>query len=84
MDAVARSANDGYLADHTPPNSHGRAQGLFNAVTQFGSLAGAMLAGFLYEAGKNVPFVVLSGMQLTLVLVATVWLVALGRKKKAV
>jgi MFS family permease len=70
LDAIARSANDGYLADYSPPESRGKAQGLFNAVQQFGSLIAAVLAGFLYEVSRNLPFFVIGGLQITLILVA--------------
>ncbi|HEX2915137.1 MAG TPA: MFS transporter [Chloroflexia bacterium] len=70
LDAVSRSANDGYLADHTPPRLRGRAQAYFNAATQFGSLVGALLAGFLYEINKPLPFIVLGGFELALMVLA--------------
>lgn len=80
MDGIARSANDGYLADHSPAHSHGKAQGLFNAVTQFGSLAGALAGGFLYELGHNIPFLVVGAIQVSLVLLALGLLVATRKK----
>ncbi len=66
FDAISRSANDGYLADHSPPASRGRAQGLFNAVTQFASLVSALIAGLLYEVNHSLPFFVLGGLQIGL------------------
>lgn len=83
FDAISRTANDGYLADHTPPGSRGRAQGLFNAATQFGSLIGALGAGMLYELGKNIPFFVIGGLQSGLIVVAImVALVVHGKRRE--
>jgi MFS family permease len=72
FDAVSRSANDGYLADNTPNGSRGRAQGLFNAASQFGTLVGAMAAGVLYEYGHSTPFTVVGGLQSSLIVVAII------------
>lgn len=74
VDAVARSANDGYLADNSPSESRGMAQGIFNAAGQLGSLIGAVVAGFLYEVDKHLPFFVLGGLQVFLIGVAALWL----------
>jgi MFS family permease len=46
IDAVARSANDGYLADHSPTERRGQAQGLFNAATQLGMPCRVMCKGY--------------------------------------
>ncbi len=81
FDAIARSANDGYLADHTPPELRGRAQGLFNTVTEAGSLVGALGAGILYEVSPRLPFIILSGLEMALMLVAVaVALASRGRR----
>lgn len=66
FDAIARTANDGYLADHSPAGKRGLAQAVFNAATQFGSLLGAVASGFLYEVNKSLPFIVLGIVQLAL------------------
>lgn len=80
IDAVARSANDGFLADNSPEESRGKAQGIFNAAGQLGSLIGATVAGFLYEVDKHLPFFVLGGLQVAMVGVA-VLIFLLTRKK---
>lgn len=82
FDAIARSANDGYLADHTPPEMRGRAQGLFNTVTEGGSLVGALGAGFLYEVDRRAPFVILSSLEMGLVLLALA-LTLFGRVRRS-
>jgi MFS family permease len=81
FDAIARSANDGYLADNTPPEMRGRAQGLFNAVTEGGSLIGALGAGFLYEIDRRAPFVILSSFEMGLMLLALA-LVLIGKARR--
>jgi DHA1 family multidrug resistance protein-like MFS transporter len=81
LDAIARSANDGYLADYSPPESRGKAQGLFNAAAQLGSLVAAILAGFSYEVSYNLPFFLIGGIQITLIGVAGCLYLALGLKK---
>ncbi len=74
FDAIARSANDGYLADYTPPEIRGRAQGLFNTVTEVGNLIGALGAGFLYELDHKAPFIMVGGLEMGLMLLALgVW-----------
>lgn len=80
LDAVARSANDGYLADHSPATKRGKAQGIFNASTQFGSLFGAVTSGFLYEVDKTLPFIFLGFFQFFLTLVCMVILLLFQRK----
>jgi MFS family permease len=80
LDAVARSANDGYLADHSPPGKRGKAQALFNAATQFGSLVGAVSGGFLYELDKTFPVIFLGFFQFFLTLGCMVILMLLQRK----
>jgi DHA1 family multidrug resistance protein-like MFS transporter len=80
LDAVARSANDGYLADHSPAGKRGKAQALFNAATQFGSLVGAVSGGFLYELDKTFPFIFLGFFQFFLTLGCMVILMLLQRK----
>jgi MFS family permease len=80
LDAVARSANDGYLADHSPPGKRGKAQALFNAATQFGSLVGAVSGGFLYELDKTFPFIFLGFFQFFLTLGCMVALMLFQRK----
>lgn len=80
LDAVARSANDGYLADHSPANKRGKAQALFNAATQFGSLVGAVSGGFLYEIDKTFPFIFLGFFQFFLTLGCMVVLMLFQRK----
>lgn len=80
LDAIARTANDGYLADHSPAENRGKAQGIFNAAGQFGSLVGALAAGFLYEVDKHLPFYVLGAAQVLLVGVAAVMALYVHRK----
>ncbi len=80
FDAIARSANDGYLADHSPANNRGRAQGFFSAITQLGSLAAALAAGFLYETFKGGTFILIGGFQFSLVLVAALLALSLRGK----
>jgi MFS family permease len=84
LDAIARSANDGYLADHSPAENRGNAQGVFNAAGQFGSLVGALAAGFLYEVDKHLPFFVLGAAQVLLVGVAAVMALYVHRKPAVV
>ena len=84
LDTIARSANDGYLADHSPAHSRGRAQGLFNAATQFGSLIGALGSGFLYELGRGVPFIVMGSLQIILVLISLALAVFFQKRKSGV
>ena len=79
--AVAESANDGYLADHSPANARGRAQALFNAAAQFGTLAGAFVSGFLYESDHRLPFFVLGATQVILMMVALVGLVVMQTRQ---
>lgn len=81
LDAFARSANDGYLADHSPANGRGRAQSLFSAATQLGSLLGALLSGFLYDFGKAIPFYAVGGLQSGLVVVAVLLALVIYRRK---
>jgi MFS family permease len=83
LDAVARSANDGYLADHSPSGKRGKAQATFNASTQFGSLFGAIASGFLYEVDKALPFFVLGFFQFFLTLGCLVAVLLYERKTKA-
>lgn len=83
LDAIARSANDGYLADHTPADQRGRAQSIFTASNQLGSLIGALLSGYLYEVGKTVPFYAVGGLQSGLVVVAMLLTLGLYYRKKA-
>ena len=80
LDAVARSANDGYMADHSPASKRGKAQAIFNAATQFGSLFGAVAGGFLYEVDKTFPFIILGFFQFFLTLVCMVILLLFQRK----
>jgi MFS family permease len=71
IDAVARAANDGFLADHSPHHARGKAQGLYNAVQQFGTLAGSLIGGFLYEnTARGMPFVIIGLLQFGLLTLA--------------
>jgi MFS family permease len=81
LEVTVRSTNDGYLADHTPLDRRGQAQGLFNAVTEFSSLVGALCAGFLYEVSPAIPFIVLGIAQLTLVLLSAAAALVISRKR---
>jgi MFS family permease len=81
MDTIARAANDGYLADYTPAEIRGRAQGLFSALMQFASLVASLAAGFLYEFGHNVPFLVIGGLQSAMVVVALILTLFIRRKR---
>ncbi|MEI7554226.1 MFS transporter [Candidatus Chlorohelix sp.] len=71
IDAVSRAATDGYLADHSPLHSRGKAQGLYNAVQQFGTLAGSLIGGLLYEnTARGMPFVIIGLLQFGLMALA--------------
>ena len=80
FDAVARSANDGYLADHSPPDSRGRAQSVFNGVQQLGGLVAAVAGGFLYEINHSLPFVASGGLMLVLMLSAAAIAIIAARR----
>jgi DHA1 family multidrug resistance protein-like MFS transporter len=80
LDAIARTANDGYLADHSPAGKRGKAQAIFNAATQFGSLFGAVASGFLYEVNKTLPFIVLGIFQFVLTALCLVVLALYQRR----
>jgi MFS family permease len=81
FDAVARSANDGFLADYSPVHQRGKAQGLFNAVQQFGTLAGALIGGFLYEITPiGAPFIYIGVLQFSVVAGAMVFYLLVRRR----
>ncbi|MBN9387080.1 MAG: MFS transporter [Chloroflexi bacterium] len=82
LDAIGRTANDGYLADHSPARQRGRAQAIFNAATQLGSLVGAIASGFLYEIDKALPFILLGIVQFILTALCLVVLVVYHRRKR--
>lgn len=83
LDAIGRTANDGYLADHSPARQRGKAQAIFNAATQFGSLAGAIASGFLYEIDKALPFILLGIVQFALTAFCLVVLAVYHRRTRA-
>lgn len=54
--AIARTAVDGLLADHTPAALRGRVQATFSAASILGALIGATSAGIFYSISPGLPF----------------------------
>ena len=85
-DPVAEHEQDERRHAETDPEHHrheirGRAQGLFSALMQFASLVASLAAGFLYEFGHNVPFLVIGGLQSGMVVVALILTLFMRRRR---
>lgn len=48
------------LAVEGDPDGHGRVSGLFQSVKSLGMVVGSLVAGFVYEVGPRIPFVLAS------------------------